>query len=687
MLISIIFEFIFIVIPYVSALSPLSLTKPINDGFGVNIHFTQPKAGELEMIAAAGFKWVRQDFYWDGTEKKKGEYNFKEYEFLMSELEKHNMSAILILDYGNALYGGKSVTTEVGRKAYAQWAATAVEHFKGRGILWEIWNEPNGDGFWFSHHNVQEYAAMALEAVKAIRAKTQNELIIGPATSGVDFNFLEECFKAGLLDYWDAVSVHPYRQIAPESALNDYYELKKMIVKYGPKGKTIPIISSEWGYSAVWNGFNETIQGKFLPRELLLNVMNGIPISIWYDWHNDGTNKKEPEHNFGIVEFDYHSGANPVCTPKEAYLSAKTMYSILKGFNFVKRIATLDLNDYILLFSNGKELRLVVWSTSSKSHQIKIPSDKSDFEIVHHKGSPIEKASAIDGSLTLTLNDFTHFIVMKGPNHALENAGELYVFKVVIQPIHGKELMVKVNNIYGTAVNVTVGLTDIKGIEPLMTEQKLQFNNEFEKDIKFSLKSVPEKEFTVGLSIESHGSHQDFKAHKYQFLDNQILSNCNIAPDGDSKIKSEQSVTVHSAPTPLFDSDSPVLKIDYHFYGQGWKFLGVFPNKAENRKINGQPIGFGVWVYGDSQMQTIKMRIEDSLHQIIQIRPASGSTIDWTGWRYVQFLLNDFDSHWNGSNDGIPHYPLEFQTLFLLDNIKQTDIKSSIYISSPIVLY
>ncbi len=72
---------------------------------------------------------------------------------------------------------------------------------------------------------------MALEAVKAIRNKTENEIIIGLATS-VDLTFLEECFKAGLLNYWNAVSVHPYRQSNPETVFTDYFNLKNLIKKY-----------------------------------------------------------------------------------------------------------------------------------------------------------------------------------------------------------------------------------------------------------------------------------------------------------------------------------------------------------------------------------------------------------------------------------------------------------------------
>ena len=82
-----------------------------------------------------------------------------------------------------------------------------------------------------------------------------------------------------------------------------------------------------------------------------MNAMNNIPISIWYDWHNDGTNKTNPEHNFGTVQFEYKSGANPVY--KHNYyiivynLSAKTITSNLKDFHYVKRIAT---NDFQIMF-------------------------------------------------------------------------------------------------------------------------------------------------------------------------------------------------------------------------------------------------------------------------------------------------------------------------------------------------
>ena len=63
----------------------------IPQGVGVNIHFTRGHERDLDMIAAAGIKWVRMDFTWSGTERKKGEYNWSAYEELTANLEKRGI--------------------------------------------------------------------------------------------------------------------------------------------------------------------------------------------------------------------------------------------------------------------------------------------------------------------------------------------------------------------------------------------------------------------------------------------------------------------------------------------------------------------------------------------------------------------------------------------------------------------
>ena len=351
--------------------SPSATTGPvIPEGFGVNIDFTDPRPGELALLAKSGVRWVRMDLKWDETEKERGRYDFAAYDRLMKALDSERLRVLFILDYGNPLYqNGAPPRTEATREAFARWAVAAAKHFAGRGALWEVYNEPNHSMFWPPKPNVQEYVALALTVGRAFRAAVPDEKLIGPATSEIDFDFVESCFKAGLLEYWSAVSVHPYRRNNPETAAQDYCRLRELIKTYAPvrtgsgsdrvdAAKQIPIISSEWGYSAAWSNLSEEKQGELLARGWLTNVANGISLSIWYDWHDDGANPSEAEHHFGMVSNTYYDGRDPVYDPKPAYAAAKTLTTFLSGYRFDSRIETGRAEDYVLAFRKGDELRL-----------------------------------------------------------------------------------------------------------------------------------------------------------------------------------------------------------------------------------------------------------------------------------------------------------------------------------------
>jgi polysaccharide biosynthesis protein PslG len=376
-------------------------------GFGVNIHFTDPQPGEIEMIAAAGFKWVRMDFVWAVTEKRRGVYDFSEYDRLMTALERHGLRALFILDYGNPLYTQeKAVRTEEARQAFARWAVAAAQRFGGRGVLWEVFNEPNVELFWPPRPNVDEYIALALAVGRSFRAHAPNEKLIGPATNGIDFPFLESCFKAGLLEYWSAVSVHPYRQLGPETAVAEYCRLRQLIEMYRPKrdgNQTIPIIAGEWGYSSVWRGMSEALQAQKLAREFLTNSANNVPLTIWYDWHDDGADPAEVEHHFGLVGHAYHSGVDPVYQPKPAYLAAKTFLQFFAGYSFQRRLAVGSDDDFVLVFSNGKEQRLAAW-TNARVHRITISLEPGSYRVTKHTGEAAGDLRTTRDGLVLELS-------------------------------------------------------------------------------------------------------------------------------------------------------------------------------------------------------------------------------------------------------------------------------------------
>ena len=345
----------------VSLAAAADLPSPVvPDGLGVNIHFTGEPARDLDLIQAAGFKFIRMDFAWGAIEKTRGAYDFKEYDVLTDALAKRGIRALYILDYSNTLYeSDQSVRTEAGRKAFASFAAAAAKRYRGRGIVWELWNEPN-IGFWKPQPSVDDYMALAKAVFPAIRKADPGSTCVAPATSGIPFSFVEECFRQGLLGLVDAVTVHPYRQAPPETVAEDYARLREIIAKYRPDRRVLPILSGEWGYSSVWSDYDAARQGQYLPRQFLTNLSQGVPLSIWYDWHDDGPDPHEAEHHFGTVTLDYK--------PKPAYRAMVRLVRALKGMRFVKRLPSAP-EDYLLLFSDSSRSTIAAWTTG-QDHEI-----------------------------------------------------------------------------------------------------------------------------------------------------------------------------------------------------------------------------------------------------------------------------------------------------------------------------
>lgn len=374
----------------------------VPEGFGVNIHFVDALPGELPLLQQGGFRWVRMDLKWDATETEKGRYDFSAYDRLLTSLEPLGIRALFILDYGNPLYYNGAPRNEASRQAFARWAVAAAKHFGGRGLLWELYNEPNHSLFWPPKPDVQEYIALARTVGRAFRESVPNEKLIGPATSEIDFDFVESCLKAGLLEYWYAVSIHPYRRTDPETVASDYCRLRELIKTYDRSGRAVPIISSEWGYSAGWPNLDENRQAELLARAWLTNLANGIALSIWYDWRDDGADATEPEHHFGTVRNAFHEGRQPVFDPKPSYFAAKTLSTFFSGFRFEQRLDAASAENYVLLFRKGSELRYAAWTTGSTA-KITIPISAGHYRVIGHTGEDRGALNATRQGLILNL--------------------------------------------------------------------------------------------------------------------------------------------------------------------------------------------------------------------------------------------------------------------------------------------
>ncbi len=307
--------------------------------FGVQTHFGQIYRGDmdsaaviqqLELCREAGIQMIRDECLWSDVETDSGVYSIPpEIDHYVQSAKSRGINIYLILNYNNVLYApaaGSGVTTEKNRIAYARYCQEIVRHFTPMGIThYEIWNEPNhGVLFWTPQPDPNDYFALLQTAYDSIKAVDSSVTVIGCATSpaignGLPFieglDFIRDVFAAGGGDYMDAVSFHLY-QVAyrPEYEIQSYVNSVKSYV--GDK----PIYFSEFGYPTHdgWPNISYDKQANYITRMFLQCLLDPqIKSAIYYDLKNDGTVADQPEHHFGLLEFNQ--------TPKPAYYAMKTL--------------------------------------------------------------------------------------------------------------------------------------------------------------------------------------------------------------------------------------------------------------------------------------------------------------------------------------------------------------------------
>jgi hypothetical protein len=395
----------------------------IPEGIGVNIHFVTGHEADLDMIAAAGFRWVRMDFTWEAIERRRGEYDWSGYDELTRNLEQRGLRALYILDYSNRLYedmvqttnpitGRPEETTASPRKpesveAFARWAGAAAARYAGRGVVWEIWNEPN-IFFWRPGPNVDEYARLARATVESVRRADPRAVIIAPGISGFDPPFMERFLASGILGGLDGVSVHPYRfRRPPETAAVDYQRLREQVDRHAPAGRSgrVPIVSSEWGWSTDGRDVSLETQAAYLVRQQLFHLFVGVPLSIWYDWKNDGRDPQEREHNFGVVDADLK--------PKPAYHAMRTLARELAGYSVERRHSVGRESDWVLVLRDRQgRVKLAAW-TLEEPHEVRLNVEGSlpadGWRVVRGDGR-VERVAGSGDTLVLELRELPQYV-------------------------------------------------------------------------------------------------------------------------------------------------------------------------------------------------------------------------------------------------------------------------------------
>jgi len=329
------------------------------------LHKGDPSGRAYAMMRDAGITSVRTDAHWAYVERQPNQLKIEpSWQRYLKETARHGLSTQFILGYGNQHHGdGEKPRSEPVRAAYNRYVDFVTENLKGQVAYYEIWNEwdvedPRDPAF------TQDYARLIADAAGIIRQRDPAATVLaGAVTSqGIESGFALRLLENGLMQSVDGLSLHPYvhcrgwRRNTPEAWIDWMAEVDKELTRAA--GRPVPLYLTEMAWPSHQGacGIDESLQAAYLARAFFLaRTLPNIKGMWWYDFRNDGTDKTEREHNFGLVRQDF--------TPKPAYPVLAAISEIVSQYAYLGRLEN-TANDVVMLrFARGEDELLVAWST------------------------------------------------------------------------------------------------------------------------------------------------------------------------------------------------------------------------------------------------------------------------------------------------------------------------------------
>lgn len=333
---------------------------PVDDAgvspFGVNTFLEQEvepakRDLQLQMIADAGFKFIRQQFPWYDIEIS-GKGNFQDcrhppcidawakYDNIVDLAQMHGVNIIARVEAPPKWAQGVPGDFGPPRSLddYGDYVAAVASRYHGRIRFYQIWNEPNNYPEWGEQPvNPEDFTQLLCTAYRRIKQVDPSAKVIapaltptisldpgpGPGTGLNDFIYLQRMYDAGAGQCFDIMSAQAYglfsgptdRRMRPRNVnfARPMY-IRDIMVQNGDAHK--PIWISEMNWNVVPNEVPDKrfgqvtleTQAKFLPLayDRIRSEWPWVGVaSTWFFKRATDAEKNQAMYYFRLVEPDF----------------------------------------------------------------------------------------------------------------------------------------------------------------------------------------------------------------------------------------------------------------------------------------------------------------------------------------------------------------------------------------------
>jgi hypothetical protein len=275
-----------------------------------NEDFNETGALQAKTLAAqraAGVELIRQDFDYATIEPRPGVFRWAHFDGYMAAMARAGMHVLAILN------GADTVTEAPPRDMarFASFAAAVAARYGPGGSFWhshpslravpirswEIWNEPNFDGYWGGHPSAAGYGAMLRAVAPAIRAvDPQAEIvtagIANASVGGINVvTYLDELLALRPRLPFNTLAIHAY-STSSAGVIEGVELVRQILDKAGLESTPIWLTEFGWASGGPASPFTVGAKGQAVDIKKAIVGLAGRRASlgvrgiVYYDWRD-----------------------------------------------------------------------------------------------------------------------------------------------------------------------------------------------------------------------------------------------------------------------------------------------------------------------------------------------------------------------------------------------------------------
>ncbi len=347
---------------------------------------------EFSRVNSAGIGWVRTVLAWSDMEPARGAWSFTAADRAVNAAQVHGVKVLGIIGFPPSWANGGQwpIYPPTDIPAWRNYVTTVCARYKDKVAAWEIWNEENITAFWAAEPtpDPNEYVALVKETYASVKAADPDSTVLMGGVAGLDPTYLDNCFKAGIADYIDAVAYHPFAEtIGPPTGYTPKETMARYIVAYVRwliglyTTRPLQIWITEFGWTTYNSapgdypqGVDESTQASYMLRSLINYADTEVDRVVWYNMFDELSN---PADQYGLLHGDL--------TTKPSFNYYKTFQGVFgSATSSAPAAATYSCSSPDTLETHSFNLRnggLVVgaWKSDDADDQLTVTLDDPNY--------------------------------------------------------------------------------------------------------------------------------------------------------------------------------------------------------------------------------------------------------------------------------------------------------------------